>query len=59
VRAIYNKAKYAQQRTYMWQQGADMGEGWIAGTLVRLIPFSPINYEKWMLGEASGFNRSN
>ncbi|MBZ4206999.1 MULTISPECIES: tyrosine-type recombinase/integrase [Klebsiella] len=59
VRAIYNKAKYAQQRAYMLQQWADMVDGWIAGTLVRLTPFSPTNYEKWMLGEASGFNYGN
>lgn len=29
VRAIYNKAKYAQQRAYMLQQWADMVDGWI------------------------------
>ncbi|MCX9061655.1 tyrosine-type recombinase/integrase [Citrobacter portucalensis] len=46
VRAIYNKAKYAQQRTYMLQQWADMVDGWIAGTLVRLTPFSPSKYEE-------------
>ncbi|EAM2910627.1 tyrosine-type recombinase/integrase [Salmonella enterica] len=48
VRAIYNKAKYAQQRAYMLQQWADMVDGWIAGTLVRLIPFSPSRYEEWL-----------
>ncbi|MFP5679233.1 tyrosine-type recombinase/integrase, partial [Salmonella sp. 741265107_PSA] len=48
VRAIYNKAKYAQQRAYMLQQWADMVDGWIAGTLVRLIPFSPSKYEEWL-----------
>lgn len=48
VRAIYNKAKYAQQRAYMLQQWADMVDGWIAGTLVRLTPFSPSKYEEWL-----------
>ncbi|HHW9168888.1 TPA: tyrosine-type recombinase/integrase [Salmonella enterica] len=48
VRAIYNKAKYAQQRAYMLQQWADMVDGWIAGMLVRLIPFSPSKYEEWL-----------
>lgn len=59
VRAIYNNAKYAQQRAYMLLQWADMVDRWIAGTLVRLIPFSPTNYEKWVLGEASDLNCSN
>ncbi|MGN8238205.1 tyrosine-type recombinase/integrase [Enterobacter soli] len=48
VRAIYNKAKYVQQRAYMLQQWADMVDGWIAGTLVRLTPFSPSKYEEWL-----------
>ena len=51
VRAIYNKANYAQQRTYMLQQWADMVDGWIAGTLVRLTPFSPSSYEEWLKQE--------
>lgn len=59
MRAIYNNAKYAQQRAYMLLQWADMVDRWIAGTLVRLIPFSPTNYEKWVLGEASDLNCSN
>jgi hypothetical protein len=49
----------AQQRAYMLLQWADMVDKWIAGTLVRLIPFSPTNYEKWVLGEASDLNCSN
>ncbi|MDM2928485.1 site-specific integrase [Citrobacter sp. Cm046] len=53
VRAIYNKAKYAQQRAYMLQQWADMVDGWIAGTLVRLRPFSPSKYEEWLKLEES------
>jgi len=34
VRAIYNKAEYAEQRKDMLQQWADMVDGWIAGTSV-------------------------
>lgn len=48
MRAIYNKAKYAQQRAYMLQQWADMVDGWSAGMLVRLTPFSPSKYEEWL-----------
>ncbi|MGU5083934.1 integrase, partial [Escherichia coli] len=46
--ATCNKAKYAQQRAYMLLQWADMVDGWIAGTLVRLTPFSPSKYEEWI-----------
>ncbi|RPH28321.1 site-specific integrase [Buttiauxella warmboldiae] len=48
VRAVYNKAKYAQQRAYMLQQWANMVDGWIAGTTMALTPFSPRKYEEWM-----------
>ncbi len=48
VRAVYNKAEYAQQRRYMLQQWADMVDGWISGELTVLVPFSPVKYEKWL-----------
>lgn len=48
VRAVYNKAEYALQRTYMLQQWADMVEGWISGKLTSLVPFSPAKFEQWM-----------
>lgn len=32
VRAVYNKAEYAEQRRDMLQQWADMVDGWIAGS---------------------------
>lgn len=38
VRAIYNKAEYAEQRKDMLQQWANMVDGWIAGTSVIPIP---------------------
>lgn len=37
VRAIYNKAEYAEQRKDMLQQWANMVDGWIAGTSVTPI----------------------
>ncbi|EOU8516200.1 tyrosine-type recombinase/integrase [Escherichia coli] len=51
VRAVYNKAEYARQRTYMLQQWADMIDSWINGEHTDLIPFSPSKFEKWMAGE--------
>lgn len=51
VRAVYNKAEYARQRTYMLQQWADMVDAWIAGDHTDLIPFSPVKFEKWMEGK--------
>jgi len=51
VRAVYNKAEYARQRTYMLQQWADMVDAWIAGEHADLIPFSPVKFEKWMEGK--------
>ena len=36
VRAIYNKAEYAEQRKDMLQQWADMVDGWITG--ISVIP---------------------
>lgn len=48
VRAVYNKAEYLPQRTYMLQQWADMVDGWIDGSLDDLVPFSPLKFEKWM-----------
>jgi len=50
VRAVYNKAEYARQRTYMLQQWADMVDAWIAGEHTDLVPFSPSKFEKWMEG---------
>ena len=34
VRAVYNKAEYADQRRAMLQSWADMVDGWIAGAKV-------------------------
>ena len=34
VRAVYNKAEYAEQRREMLQSWADMVDGWIAGAKV-------------------------
>ncbi|WP_312731246.1 tyrosine-type recombinase/integrase [Atlantibacter hermannii] len=51
VRAVYNKAEYARQRTYMLQQWADMVDAWIAGDHTDLIPFSPVKFERWMEGK--------
>ncbi|HHZ8170919.1 tyrosine-type recombinase/integrase [Escherichia coli] len=51
VRAVYNKAEYARQRSYMLQQWADMIDSWIDGEHTDLIPFSPSKFEKWMAGE--------
>lgn len=48
VRAVYNKAEYARQRTYMLQQWADMIDAWIDGEHTDLVPFSPGKLEKWM-----------
>lgn len=48
VRAVYNKAEYADGRTYMLQQWADMIDAWIAGEHTDLVPFSPAKYERWM-----------
>ncbi|RZN40428.1 DUF4102 domain-containing protein [Escherichia sp. E2593] len=50
VRAVYNKAEYARQRTYMLQQWADMVDAWIDGEHTDLVPFSPAKFEKWMEG---------
>lgn len=50
VRAVYNKAEYARQRTYMLQQWADMVDAWIAGEHTDLVPFSPSKFERWMEG---------
>ncbi|MBN3005613.1 tyrosine-type recombinase/integrase [Chromobacterium alkanivorans] len=43
VRAVYNKAEYAEQRRHMLQQWADMVGGWIAGQNIVpvLLPPSP------------------
>lgn len=43
VRAVYNKAEYADQRRHMLQQWADMVDGWIAGQNIVpvLLPPSP------------------
>lgn len=51
VRAVYNKAEYARQRTYMLQQWANMIDAWIAGEHADLVPFSPAKFEKWMEGK--------
>lgn len=51
VRAVYNKAEYARQRTYMLQQWADMVDAWIAGENTDLVPFSPSKFERWMDGQ--------
>ncbi|WP_094168729.1 tyrosine-type recombinase/integrase [Citrobacter braakii] len=51
VRAVYNKAEYARQRTYMLQQWADMVDAWIAGEHTDLVPFSPSKFERWMEGK--------
>ncbi|EMF9614865.1 tyrosine-type recombinase/integrase [Escherichia coli] len=51
VRAVYNKAEYARQRSYMLQQWADMIDSWIDGEHTDLIPFSPSKFERWMAGE--------
>lgn len=51
VRAVYNKAEYARQRTYMLQQWADMVDAWIAGEHTDLVPFSPSKFERWMDGK--------
>ncbi|EMX0849466.1 tyrosine-type recombinase/integrase [Pluralibacter gergoviae] len=48
TRAVYNKAKYAKQRTYMLQEWADMVDAWINGDHTDLVPFSPSKFEKWM-----------
>jgi len=37
VRAVYNKAEYADQRRAMLQSWADMVDGWIAGAKVARI----------------------
>lgn len=50
VRAVYNKAEYARQRTYMLQQWANMVDAWIDGEHTDLVPFSPAKFEKWMEG---------
>ncbi|AXF58173.1 site-specific integrase [Leclercia sp. W6] len=52
VRAVYNKAEYARQRTYMLQQWADMVDAWIAGEHTDLVPFSPSKFERWMEGQS-------
>lgn len=51
VRAVYNRAEYADGRTYMLQQWADMVDAWIAGEHTDLVPFSPLKFEKWMEGK--------
>jgi len=37
VRAVYNKAEYADQRREMLQRWADMVDGWTSG--VQVVPF--------------------
>ncbi|MGB8928218.1 MAG: integrase arm-type DNA-binding domain-containing protein [Pantoea agglomerans] len=49
VRAVYNKAEYLPQRTYMLQQWADMVDGWIEGRIDDVVPFSPVRFEQWMV----------
>lgn len=39
VRAVYNKAEYAEQRREMLQRWADMVDGWIAGA--KVVPLRP------------------
>ena len=51
VRAVYNRAEYADGRTYMLQQWADMVDAWVAGEHTDLVPFSPVKFEKWMEGK--------
>lgn len=51
TRAVYNKALYSRQRSYMLQQWADMVDAWIAGEHTDLVPFSPSKFERWMEGE--------
>lgn len=51
VRAVYNRAEYADGRTYMLQQWADMVDAWVAGEHTDLVPFSPAKFEKWMEGK--------
>lgn len=41
VRAVYNKAEYAEQRRHMLQQWSDMVGGWIAGRPVAPILLPP------------------
>lgn len=48
VRAVYNKAEYLPQRTFMLQQWADMVDGWAKGSIEDLVPFSPLKFEQWM-----------
>ncbi|WP_210526354.1 tyrosine-type recombinase/integrase [Pantoea ananatis] len=48
VRAVYNKAEYLPQRTFMLQQWADMVDGWTEGSIEDLVPFSPLKFEQWM-----------
>lgn len=51
VRAVYNRAEYADGRTYMLQQWSDMIDAWVAGEHTDLVPFSPVKFEKWMEGK--------
>lgn len=51
VRAVYNRAEYADGRTYMLQQWADMVDAWVAGEHTDLVPFSPLKFEKWLEGK--------
>lgn len=51
VRAVYNRAEYADGRTYMLQQWADMIDSWVAGEHTDLVPFSHVKFEKWMEGK--------
>lgn len=48
VRAVYNRAEYADGRKYMLQQWADMIDAWVAGEHYDLVPFSPANFESWL-----------
>lgn len=48
VRAVYNRAEYADGRTFMLQQWADMVDAWIAGEHTDLVQFSHEKFKEWV-----------
>ncbi|MCU6683336.1 tyrosine-type recombinase/integrase [Leclercia sp. H6W5] len=51
VRAVYNRAEYADGRTFMLQQWADMVDAWIAGEHTDLVQFSHEKFKEWVLSD--------
>ena len=51
VRAVYNRAEYANGRTFMLQQWANMVDAWIAGEHADLAQFPHEKFNDWVLSD--------